>query len=85
MSDRYIDLAIAIIEQAKKDYKDALRGKRTEKKEIMKRECERFFLSEWGQTLTFGNGELIIERCRKEVAQEKTRKRKKRGDLIGRS
>ncbi len=80
MSDRYIDLAIAIIEQAKKDYKDSLRGKKT-----MKKECERFFLSEFGQTLTFGNGELIIERCRKEVAQEKTRKRKKRSDLIGRS
>ena len=69
----YINLIIAIIEQATKDYKNALRGKKSQRI----KECERFFLSEWGQLLTHENGEHIIKRCRREVAEER------RSDLNG--
>ena len=71
MEECYINLIIAIIEQAKADYKNALRGKRTAEKEKTIRECERFFLSGWGDMLMNGNGEYVMQRCRKEVAQEK--------------
>jgi hypothetical protein len=74
MIDRYADLAIAIIEQAKRDYKNALQGTRTKEKEKDIKDCETFFLSEWGQSLTFWNGEFVIERCRREVAQARERK-----------
>jgi hypothetical protein len=51
----HIELLIAIIEQAKKDYKKALKDCDVK----TKRDCEKFFLS-------FSNGNLIIERCRRE-------------------
>ena len=70
MKDRYFDLMIAIIKQAVEDYKAALRGKKTAAKIKTIRECEKFFLSKWGQTLTDGNGQIVIDRCRGEVAQE---------------
>lgn len=84
MNDGYIELVIAIINQATKDYKSALRREKKKQKEKQKkknqkalRDCESFFLSEWGQLLTHENGELIIQRCKKEVAEEKSRKKKK--------
>lgn len=85
MNDGYIELIIAIIEQAKKDYKEALKDidsisqETREKAQKRKRECERFFLGKWGQTLTDGHGRLIMNRCKEEVAQEK-----KESDLNGR-
>lgn len=66
----YISLMAAIIEQAVTDYKQAL--KECDGRTI--RECERFFLSEWGQALTWDNGENIMQRCRREVAEEKKKK-----------
>lgn len=85
----YIELVIAIIEQAVKDYKKALKDCDDKsrivqaKAQSTKRECEKFFLSEWGQLLTDGHGQLIIERCRREVAEEKKAEEKKRSDLNG--
>lgn len=91
--DGYINLQAAIIEQAVTDYKWALKmlekspeyfiGRarhRYDEAEKKKIECEKFFLSKWGQSLTNGKGEFIIDRCRREVAQEK-----KESDLNGRS
>lgn len=93
ITDGYINLQAAIIERAVADYKSALKGcekepkaddekaqSRYKKAQKTKRECEKFFLSKWGQTLTNGKGKLIICRCKREAAHEKTRKRK-RSDL----
>lgn len=64
----------AILKLAADDYEEALLNQAEDmespkhKKEAKK--LERFFLGAWGQLLSFGNGELIIERCRQEVLKE---------------
>lgn len=59
----YQELANAIIIQAANDYRKALkyddRG--------MKRDCLRFFRSEWFQILTKIDGEALIEKLKSEV------------------
>lgn len=68
--DGYIKLTEAIIKQAIKDYKAALVKSATQPREASTaKSLERFFLSKWGQCLSFDHGELIIERTKKEVAQ----------------
>ncbi len=65
-SEGLILLQAAILEQAIHDYKIELKcggGHRLEK----------WFLSEWGQTLSRGHGEEIIERCKREVDYDKER------------
>ena len=65
----------AIVLQAVKDYKDALdviQATRShairEKAEIMARDCERFFRSEWFDMLTGGvDGEKAIEAIQKQM------------------
>ena len=61
--DNYKLLIAAIIEQAVNDYRAALRSGRPERTQPL----ERFFLSEWGQLLTRGYGEDIIERVKREI------------------
>lgn len=73
MNDGCIELAAAIVKQAMSDYKAALKGNCKEASRT-KKECERFFLSDYGQMLTAGNGERIIEMCKEEV-KKKQRKR----------
>lgn len=88
----YVGLQAAIIQQAVNDYKWAMKFLENPPKastakarykyneaERTKAECEKFFLSEWGQMLTGGYGAIIIGRCKREVAQEKE------SDLNGRS
>ena len=62
MDGHYL-LAEAIILKAVKDYRKALkcdaRG--------VKRECERFFRSEWFKILTTLDGESLIQKLRAEV------------------
>lgn len=79
MDDNYIELYAAIVKQAMTDYKAALKddGKRAMKK---RKECEKFFLSAYGQMLSANNGERIIKMCREEVEAEQ----KKRSGLNGR-
>jgi hypothetical protein len=62
----YVELYAAIVKQAMADYKAALK---CESKKALKtrRECENFFLSEYGQMLSVNNGERIIKMCRDEV------------------
>ena len=59
----YQELANAIILQAVSDYRKALkcdaRG--------VKRECVRFFRSEWFNSLTNLNGEMLIQKLKAEV------------------
>ena len=63
--DGYELLAKAIILQAVKDYRKALkydaRGR--------KREIERFFRSEYFSTLTNNSGEMLIQKLRDEVKE----------------
>ncbi len=70
----YYDLAAAIVLQAMKDYKRALKAIRDGKTDIRyfkrKRECERFFRSKYGKMLSCDNAERIIEKCRREVEEE---------------
>ncbi len=71
MEEEYTNLAAAIILQAMKDYKKAmvrLRKRKSKHNEKKVRELERFFLSAWGQQLSFERGEYIIARCREEVS-----------------
>ena len=60
-------LAMAVVNQAAEDYRRALKssalhgGKTTDAIAL-----ERFFLSEWGDLLCFGMGDLILEKLQKE-------------------
>jgi len=71
MSDPYENLANAIVLQAVKDYRDAL--KRLKKKSGNKAsmadalECERFFRSGWYKALTSVDGEYLINKLREEA------------------
>lgn len=73
MSDikNYENLANAIVFQAAKDYRKALRKykrqpeNKSAKSEI--REIERFFRSNWYRTLTDLDGEMLIKRLREEL------------------
>ena len=69
--DPYEKLANAIILQAVKDYRDALkklvRGRKNTSAEDTKRECERFFRSQWYSALTSVDGEMLIRKLNEEV------------------
>lgn len=70
MADPYDNLANAIVLQAVKDYRDAL--KRLKKKPGNKAAmadalaCERFFRSGWHKTLTSVDGEYLIQKLQEE-------------------
>ena len=61
------ELRIAIIEQANKDYINALIG--NDRKGAAK--LEKFYRSPWGEFLTGGNGENIIKRIEREARNER--------------
>lgn len=71
MLNPYENLANAIVLQAVKDYRDAL--KRLKKKPSNKAamsdamECERFFRSSWYKTLMSVDGEYLIQKLREEA------------------
>ena len=70
--DIYEELANAVILQAVKDYRQALRQlKRNpeyEKAVDMKKDCERFFQSEWFEYLTKVDGPWLMRKLREEAA-----------------
>ena len=61
----YNDLANAIVAQAVKDYKRALRQIKRhpdhERAAITKRECEEFFFSEWFRVLTDMDPDYLLK------------------------
>jgi len=61
-------LATAILKQAVDDYISA--AKTDNQIEIER--LEKFFLSDWGQTLSFDHGEYIVRHCREICADEKS-------------
>ncbi|MGN0241917.1 MAG: hypothetical protein ACI4CS_09545 [Candidatus Weimeria sp.] len=69
--DPYEKLAAAVVMQAVKDYRSALRSVRKSPSSRFARSqreaLERFFRSEWYLLLTDIDGEMVIERIRKEV------------------
>ena len=71
MADTYENLANAIVLQAVKDYRDALKrlkkkpGNQAAMSDAM--ECERFFHSGWYKTLTSVDGEYLIQKLREEA------------------
>ena len=71
MEDWAESLANSIVLQAVKDYREALQVlkqyPRYEKAIKAREEIERFFQSEWFQTLTGIDGTPIMERLKKEV------------------
>ena len=62
-TDGYDNVRIAILTQAIKDYKRALKRKST----FSVRAYERWFLSAWGEMLSGGNGAYIIEKTKNQV------------------
>lgn len=69
--DPYEKLAAAVVMQAVKDYRAALRAVRKSPSshyvKSQKKALERFFRSEWYLLLTDIDGEMVMERIRKEV------------------
>jgi len=71
MMDAYEGLANAIILQAVKDYRKAIktlkRHPRYEPAKAVKAEVEGFFRSEWYRTLTAVDGEMLIRKLQEGV------------------
>ena len=71
MNDTYERLANAIILQAVKDYRNALKRlkkhPRNETALYTKREVERFFRSDWYTSLTMVDPEMLILKLNEEV------------------
>ena len=71
MTDPYENLANAIVLQAVKDYRDALKrlkkkpGKQAAMSDAL--ESERFFRSGWYTALTSVDGEYLIQKLREEA------------------
>ena len=71
MTDAYEDLANAIVLQAVKDWRKAVKTlkkrPRYEAAKQMKEDCERFFRSEWFEELTSVDGNVILRKLEKEA------------------
>ena len=71
MTDAYENLANAIILLAVKDYRQALKllSKNPHSRSAMAavNEMERFFRSDWYETLTSVDGEMLIRKLREEA------------------
>ena len=72
MDDNYTELANAIILQAVKDYRGALKKlkkrPRSETAKISKQEVERFFRSDWYLQLTALDPEMLMQKLKEEVS-----------------
>lgn len=75
MSDELAqEIAFAIIRQAARDYRSALKRQRRHPDSItnnrMIDDCERFFRSRWFGLMTPCDPDLFLERLRKDAAQD---------------
>ena len=70
MTDSYENLANAIVLQAVKDWRSAVRKlkkrPRYDPAKQMKEECETFFLSEWFEQLTEVDGRYLLRKLKQE-------------------
>lgn len=63
----YDDLATAIVKSAASDYKRELKKSKSNGKKTQRaKDIERFFLSEWCDLLSHGQGRVIMRRIKKE-------------------
>ena len=78
----YEDLANAIVTQAAHDYRNALNGKSYSEKSPSKiiKEIEKFFRSEYFETLTKVNGEYLIDMLKQEHLDNERRKNESNTD-----
>ncbi|ADU27349.1 hypothetical protein [Ethanoligenens harbinense] len=71
MNDPYENLANAVILQAVRDYRTALKALRMNPRnkaaQTEKESVERFFRSQWYQALTTVDGEMLIKKLNEEV------------------
>ena len=71
MTDAYENLANAIVLQAVKDWRKAVKTlkkrPRYETTKQMRDECERFFRSEWFEELTSVDGSVILRKLKQEA------------------
>lgn len=71
MNDPYENLANAVILQAVRDYRTALKALRMNPRnkaaQTEKESVERFFRSQWYQALTTVDGEMLIRKLNEEV------------------
>ena len=71
MKDGYEELANAIVLQAVKDWRKAVKTlkkrHRYEAAKQMRDECERFFRSEWFEELTSVDGSVILRKLKQEA------------------
>lgn len=71
MNDPYENLANAVILQAVRDYRTALKALRMNPRnkaaQTEKESIERFFRSQWYQALTTVDGEMLIKKLNEEV------------------
>ena len=70
MTEPYENLANAIVLQAVKDWRSAVRTlkkrPRYDPAKQMREECERFFLSDWFEELTSVDGSVILRKLKQE-------------------
>ena len=70
MTEPYENLANAIVLQAVKDWRSAVRTlkkrSRYDPAKQMREECERFFLSDWFEELTSVDGSVILRKLKQE-------------------
>ena len=70
MTEPYENLANAIVLQAVKDWRSAVRTlkkrSRYDPAKQMREECERFFLSDWFEALTSVDGSVILRKLKQE-------------------
>lgn len=70
MTEPYENLANAIVLQAVKDWRSAVRTlkkrPRYDPAKQMKEECERFFRSDWFEALTSVDGSVILQKLKQE-------------------
>ena len=73
MDEAYTKLSNAIIIQAAKDYRKALKRLKEHPHDTdargVKDECERFFRSYWYSQLTNVDGEILIKKLQAEVSE----------------
>lgn len=71
MTDGYENLANAIVLQAVKDWRKAVKTlkkrPRYQAAKQMRDECERFFLSDWFEELTSVDGSVILRKLKQEA------------------
>lgn len=61
------ELAIAVAKLAARDWREAVkREKKSGRASHIRKECERFFKSEWFRTLTGADGKYVLAKLQKE-------------------